>query len=49
MCFHFCFAYLVGISIGITSSAVGLKICTITAGIKNYKSIMNKKREEEAW
>ena len=29
------FASLVGISIGITSSAIGLKICVITAGIKS--------------
>ena len=29
------FASLVGISIGITSSAIGLKICLITAGIKS--------------
>ena len=28
------FASLVGISIGITSSATGLKICAISAGIK---------------
>ena len=30
------FASLVGIPIGITSSAIGLKICAITAGIKKY-------------
>ena len=29
------FTSLVGIPIGITSSAIGLKICVITAGIKN--------------
>ena len=29
------FASLVGIPIGITSSAIGLKICVITARIKN--------------
>ena len=28
------FASLTGIPIGITSSAIGLKICAITAGIK---------------
>ena len=33
------FASLVGISIGITSSAIGVRICVITAGIKKYKSI----------
>ena len=39
------FASYVGISVGITSSAVGLKICVITATIKMYKSISNKKRK----
>ena len=28
-------ASLVAIAVGITSSAVGIKICTITGGIKN--------------
>ena len=32
-----CFAYLVSIPIGITSSVKGLKICVITAGIKKCK------------
>ena len=41
------FASLVGISIRIASSAIGVNICVVTAGIKKYKSI-NKKREE-AW
>ena len=36
------FASLVGIPIGITSSAIGLKICAIAAGIKKYKQ-KNKK------
>ena len=30
------FASLIGIPVGITSSAVGLNICAITAGIKKY-------------
>ena len=34
------FSSLVGFPIGITSSAIGLKICVITAGIKKYKSII---------
>ena len=34
------FASLVGIPVGITSSAVGLKIFAITSGIKKYKSII---------
>ena len=40
------FASLIGIPIGITSSAIGLKFCVITAGIKNYKSIINKKKKK---
>ena len=43
------FAYLVGIPIGITSSAIGLKIWVITTVIcviiKKYKSIIKKKRK----
>ena len=34
-----CFASLVGISIGITTSAVGLKTYVITAATKKYKSL----------
>ena len=30
------FASVVGIPIGIMSSAIGLKICVLTAGIKKY-------------
>ena len=40
------FASLVGIPIGITSFANGLKICAITAGIKKYKSIIKKKKKK---
>ena len=40
------FSSLVGIPIGITSSAVGLKICTMTAGIKKYQSMIKKKRKK---
>ena len=39
------FASLIGVFIGITSSALGFKICAITAGIKKYKSIIKKKKE----
>ena len=38
------FASLVGIPIRITSPAIGLKICVITAEIKRYKSIIKKKK-----
>ena len=34
------------LSVGITSSVVGIKIFAITAGIKKYKSII--KKEEKA-
>ena len=34
----------ISIPIEITSSAIGLKICAITAGIKKYKSIIKKKK-----
>ena len=40
------FACLVGIPIGIASFTIGLKICIKTAAIKNYKSIIKKKRKE---
>ena len=36
------FASLLGIHVEITSSAIGLKICAILAGIKIYKSIIKK-------
>ena len=39
-------ASLVAIPIGITSSAIGLKNCTITAAIKKYKSIIMKKKKK---
>ena len=42
------FASLIGMPIGIMSSAIGLKICVTTAGIKKYKSII-KKRKKKAW
>ena len=38
----FAFASLVGIPVGIVSSAAATKICVITAGIKNYKSMIKK-------
>ena len=46
-CFYIsAFASLVGNPIGITSSAVGLKICVITEGIKKHNSI-NKKNKNK--
>ena len=41
------FASLVCIPIGFMSSAIGFKICVITAGIKKSKSVIKKKKE--AW
>ena len=40
------FASLIGIPIGITSSAIGLKICVITTEIKKHESITNKKKKK---
>ena len=39
------FASLLGFLIGITSSAIGLRICAISAGIKTYKLIIKKKEK----
>ena len=39
------FASLVAIPIGVSISATGLKMCAITAAIKNYKSIIKKKKK----
>ena len=41
------FAYLVGIPIIIAISAVRLKICSVTVGIKKYKSIIKKKKKRD--
>ena len=35
---------LIGVPIGITSSGIGLKICTIAVRIKKYKSKIKKKK-----
>ena len=40
------FTSIVGIPLEITSSAIGSKICAITAGIKEYKSIIKKKKRK---
>ena len=40
------FGSLLGIPIGITSSAIGLKIFAITTGIKKYKPIIKKKKKK---
>ena len=40
------FVSLVGIPIGLMSPAMGLKIFSITAGIKKYKSLVKKKKKK---
>ena len=40
------FASLVDIATGIMKSAIWLQICSITAGIKRYNSINNKKKKK---
>ena len=40
------FASLLGIPIGITNFSIGLKICTVTSGIKKCKSITKKKNKK---
>ena len=42
----YAFASLVSVPVGIASSAIGIKICEITAGIKNYKSLIKKKKKK---
>ena len=42
----YAFASLLGILIGVAASAIWLKICKITAGIKKYKSIIKKKKKK---
>ena len=40
------FVSLLGIPIGITSSAIGLQICAIAAGIKKYRLIIKKNKKK---
>ena len=40
------FAAFLGIPIGITTSAIGLKMCVTTAGIKKYRSIIKKRKRK---
>ena len=40
------FTSLVCVPVGITSSAVGINICAIIAGIKKYKSIIKKNKKK---
>ena len=41
----FAFVSLIVIPIGITSSAIGLNICAITAEIEKYQSIIKEKKK----
>ena len=40
------FASLVCVPVSITTSAVSIKICTINAGIKMYKSVIKKEKKK---
>ena len=40
------YASLIGIPVGIASSAIGLKIYAITVAIKKYKSLIKKKKKK---
>ena len=40
------FASLLGIPVGITSAAIGLKICTVTTRIKKFKSLIEKRKKK---
>ena len=42
------FPSLLVMPIGITSSAIGWRICVVPAGIKKYKSIIKKKKRKRA-
>ena len=42
----FAFAPLISTSVRVTSSAIRLKICAITAAIKKYKPIIKKKKKK---
>ena len=43
----FAFVSLVGIPTGIMSSAIGLKVCAITEGVKKYNSIIKKEKKHD--
>ena len=45
--FQFLLLFFDWYSIGITSSAIGLKICAVAAGIKNYNSTIKKKKHDK--
>ena len=40
------FTSSISIPVGMTSSVIGWKICTITAGIKKCKSLIKKKKKK---
>ena len=46
MCFNFCISSLFAVPVDLTSSAVRIKICAITSGIKKYKPIIKKKKNK---
>ena len=46
LCFHFCFCFFSQNSYRNWKFTLELNICITTAGIKKYKSIINKKRKK---
>ena len=46
-CFDFCFCFYGWDSYIITSSEVGLEVCTITAVIKKFKSVMKNRKKHD--
>ena len=45
LCFSLCICFISLCYVGIKSSAVGLKVCAITAEVKKYKLIIKRKKE----
>ena len=43
--FNFCLSLLIGFPRGIGSSAIGFKICAVSAVIKKYRSITKKQEQ----
>ena len=45
LCFNLCICFISLCYVGIKSSAVGLKVCAITAEVKKYKLIIKRKKD----
>ena len=46
MRFSLCICSIVSVPLGSASSAIGLNICALIAGIKKYKSVIKKKKKK---